>query len=444
MPQGQVQVNPKEFHSPTVVGFATLPAATHRAGPPTGQFVQHEIALPSVPLPIFHQPIQGLSGAFFEADGSLTALSDNGFGQKINSADYELCVYRLAVNPRLESGGTGSATVLKTIKLTDPKRLAGQMVVADLEFYPGRASDATSAKVPVPEAIRDERILTGADFDPESIRRASDGTLWVGEEFGPFLLHFSSDGELLEAPIQIPVPAELQQFARGNAHFISPDHPQLATLETDAERFARANIKRSKGLEGLALSVDGKKLYPLLEGPLVEDPNQRRLVICEYLIEERRFSGRYWFYELERSLKPSPSLIPENTKIGCCTAMPSGSLAILETDDGQGSASWCKRVYEIDLSEAATGATLSKKLLVDLLKLADPDGISSTFGLGAGAEKDTLRLDQFCIESLVFLDSQTLLVVNDNNFGTIHGSSRVPGEPDQNEFCFIRLPRRSE
>ena len=36
------------------------------------------------------------------------------------------------------------------------------------------------------------RLLTGADFDVESIARMKDGTFWVGEEFGPYLLHFDA------------------------------------------------------------------------------------------------------------------------------------------------------------------------------------------------------------------------------------------------------------
>ena len=41
----------------------------------------------------------------------------------------------------------------------------------------------------VPFALRNgltkERILTGADFDVESLVRARDGTFWLGDEFGP-------------------------------------------------------------------------------------------------------------------------------------------------------------------------------------------------------------------------------------------------------------------
>ena len=51
-------------------------------------------------------------------------------------------------------------------------------------------------------------MLTGADFDIESLRVAPDGTLWIGDEFGPFLLHFDArPAALLHAPFPLPDPA---------------------------------------------------------------------------------------------------------------------------------------------------------------------------------------------------------------------------------------------
>jgi hypothetical protein len=41
-------------------------------------------------------------------------------------------------------------------------------------------------------------ILNGINFDPESMQRTNDGTYWIGDEFGPYLLHFSADGVLLD------------------------------------------------------------------------------------------------------------------------------------------------------------------------------------------------------------------------------------------------------
>lgn len=34
------------------------------------------------------------------------------------------------------------------------------------------------------------RLLTGSDFDPESIQPIGD-SVWIGEEFGPYLVEFN-------------------------------------------------------------------------------------------------------------------------------------------------------------------------------------------------------------------------------------------------------------
>ena len=41
-----------------------------------------------------------------------------------------------------------------------------------------------------------ERLLTGGDFDIESVRQDRRGDLWFGEEFGPYLLHTDRHGRL--------------------------------------------------------------------------------------------------------------------------------------------------------------------------------------------------------------------------------------------------------
>ena len=44
-----------------------------------------------------------------------------------------------------------------------------------------------------------QRVLTGADFDVESLQRdPQDGTSWFGVEFGPFLLHTNVTGRVLD------------------------------------------------------------------------------------------------------------------------------------------------------------------------------------------------------------------------------------------------------
>jgi len=49
----------------------------------------------------------------------------------------------------------------------------------------------------------------------------------------------------------------------------------------------------------MALSKDGRTLYPMLEGPLVGDDPLKR-VVFEFSVKDRRFTGRKWTYTMSR------------------------------------------------------------------------------------------------------------------------------------------------
>ncbi|MBW4560192.1 MAG: phytase [Mojavia pulchra JT2-VF2] len=181
---------PNNLTSPpkvTLKGFASLPADTFAEGPPSGSAITGNTNGRTIPFP--QQPVQGFSGVQVADKNSFWFLSDNGFGSKDNSADYLLRIYRL--NPSFrgyEPKGDGSVKVLDFIQLSDPDKKVPFNIV----------NENTS-----------DRLLTGADFDVESFVIGSDGTIWVGDEFGPFLLHFDATGKLLDAPISTPNPVNL-------------------------------------------------------------------------------------------------------------------------------------------------------------------------------------------------------------------------------------------
>ena len=144
-------------------------------------------------------------------------MPDNGFGNKANSRSFLLRVYRVRPKWRTGSGGEGTVEVLDAITLSDP-----------------------DAKVPFPivNESTDERLLTGGDFDVESLRIARDGTLWFGDEFGPFLLHTDADGRvgrtgaaaarlLARQPVPLRPPAQPRELERirGDGALKRPPNP---------------------------------------------------------------------------------------------------------------------------------------------------------------------------------------------------------------------------
>jgi glycerophosphoryl diester phosphodiesterase len=163
----------------TLEGFAQLPADTFAAGPPSGQAISANGR--TGPFP--GQPVQGFSAVQSAGQNAFWFLSDNGFGAKDNSADFLLRLYRLEPNFQGAPNGDGSVKVLDFIQFSDP-----------------------NGKVPfkITNEGTNDRLLTGADFDVESFVLAADGTIWIGDEFGPYLLHFDAAGKLLDAPIATP------------------------------------------------------------------------------------------------------------------------------------------------------------------------------------------------------------------------------------------------
>lgn len=376
----------------TLVGRAVLPADTFSVGPTSGQFITP--ANGRVPPFSRRQPVQGFSAVLRAEDGVYLAMPDNGFGAKANSADFLLSVYRLTPDFVTRERGTGTIGVTLHFNLRDPDRKINFPIVADGDTYPRSA-------IPVDAAIRAGRLLTGADFDIESFRQVSDGSFWFGDEFGPFLIHTDATGRVLEAPIPLP-------------GVRSPDNPLPGPP---------ANLPSSKGFEGMALSPDGRFLYPLLEGPLTTDPDQRRLIINEFDTHRRAYTGRQWSYRLEASSATGQS-------IGDMTAINKRAFLVIERDNFQGAAAQFKKIFLVDMSQVDRDGFLVKHEVADLMHLADPDDIAQT---GTGV----FTFPFVTIESVIPVTAQTLGVLNDNNYP--FSSGRRPGQPDDNEFILIRL-----
>lgn len=374
----------------TLVGFASLPADTFAAGPTSGQFIA--AANGRMPPFVDRQPVQGFSSAIAAADGAFLAISDNGFGAKQNSPDYLLRVYTLVPQFSTADGGSGTIELRSFITLRDPDRRVPFPIVADVSTYPG-------SDIPVDAAIRRGRLLTGADFDIESFRQAPDGSLWFGDEFGPFLLHADRDGRVLEAPYPLP----------------GVRSPQSPLLAGDVP-----NLGASKGLEGLALSADGRRLYPMLEGPLTTDADRRRLVIAEFDLETTRFTDRRWAYRLE---DPSHA-------IGDLTGAGQEIFLAVERDNAEGDAAKFKKIFAVSLDRVDAAGFLVKREVADLLALDNP----ARLGGGGGI----FRFPFQTIESVLVLGPDRLGVLADNNYP--FSSARTPGQPDPNEFILLALP----
>jgi hypothetical protein len=352
--------------TPTLIGWAALAPETFVPGSNASGAALGRTPIHGIPAPWRRQPVQGFSGLLHNKDGTFDALSDNGFGSRANSADFLLRIHRLAPDPV-----AGTVDVLGGVDLTDPDR-----------HVPWRLT-------------RKDRVLTGADFDPESIARDGAGGYWIGDEFGPYLLHVDGAGRLLAAPVPMP---------------------GVLAPETADRTGETANLASSKGFEGLAASPDGRYLYPLLEGA-VDGDDPRDLRFTEFDTRSGRYTGGRWTYRLDGEGMVASDVV----------AVDANRFLVIEHDGGLGANAGTKRVY---LADRRAAGVMSKTLVTDLMMVANPQR------LGGFRKTFTFPVQP---EGLAVLDDHTIGVVNDNNFPGSAG--RFPGVADSSEFLTIRLPK---
>jgi len=358
-----------------------MPPGAFRGGPPSGQF-DSEGRRAATPR-FDSQPVQGVSSIKpGPTPGAWWALSDNGFGRKWNSPDYRLSIYLFDVRPRTEAGSDSRSALQAVVELSDPAK-----------FFPWRLTDETSP----------ERVLSGADADPESLVAMPDDTFWIGDELGPWLLHFSADGELLGPPVELP------------DHARSMNHPLVLAGADDAK------IARSRGFEAMDLAGDDKTLVTILEGPVKGDP-PRRLRVQRYDTAAGKWLPFTLIYELD----------PDTMSVTDMSRIAGNRFVVIERDDLEGDAAKAKRVYSIDLDKALPGKPLVKKLVIDLLSIGNARGLAESLPAGT-----PFRLPYLTTESIQVLDRKHVVLVNDNNYPDSGG--RGPTVPDATEWIWLEL-----
>jgi glycerophosphoryl diester phosphodiesterase len=369
-----------------LIGMVVMPPDAFRGGPPAGRFDNEGRRSPQAKYE--SQPVQGVSSIKpGPTPGAWWALSDNGFGKKWNSPDYRLCLYLFELRPRTGAGADSRNALQGVIELSDPAK-----------FFPWRIADESDP----------ERLLTGADADPESLVEMPDGTFWIGDEFGPWLLHFSDDGELLAPPVELP---EI---------VFAPEHPLVLS------HLLRPRLASSRGFEAMDLAGDGKTLVTILEGTVAGDaPKSLRVQRYDTL------AGKWLPGTLIYTLDADTVSVTEMSRI------EGNRFVVVERDEFEGDAAKAKRVYSIDLDKALgdkslAGKPLAKKLVVDLLHIGNARGLSEALPPGA-----PFRFPYLTTESIQVLDRTHVVIVNDNNFSAKGG--RGPSVTDATEWIWLEL-----
>ena len=251
-----------------------------------------------------------------------------------------------------------------------------------------------------------------ARLDPESIRVSNGGTrVYVSDEYGPYIYEFDrATGERLRS---FTLPANLDVAK------LSP----VGAAEISGNTSGRT---ANKGMEGLAITPDGKTLVGIMQASLTQDAalggaagNLLRIVTVDVATGATHEYGY---------------LLTSGSGVSDIVALNDHEFLVDERDGkglGDGSKAKIKQVFKIDLAgavditgmdgtEAATHA-VNKSVFLDLVDLLSKDGIdksqipSKIEGLALGQDIDINGVTQ-----------HTLWVANDNDF--------VPGSAGPNQF----------
>lgn len=219
-------------------------------------------------------------------------------------------------------------------------------------------------------------------IDPEGIALAPDGTLYLSDEYGPFLYQFRRDGAML-------------RFLRPPAEYL----PRTAdgSLEFGEEGKLVSGRVVNRGFEGLTLSPDGTKAFMILQSGLVQDggkdsPTTR--ILCLDLASGKSLGEYRYPFDQVAKVKQDDLSVSE------LQALNDHEFLVLERDnrgaDGSDKAKKPRHkvIYRIDLSRPG-----EKKLVADLV------AAGAVFGDGFAAKWEGLALSP-----------AGLLVTSDNDF----------------------------
>jgi outer membrane protein assembly factor BamB len=272
-----------------------------------------------------------------------------------------------------------------------------------------------------------------ARLDPEAIRVARDGkSVFISDEYGPYVYQFDrSTGERLRT---FTLPGE---FAVSKPYAVGGD-TKTAASEIGGNTSGRV---ANKGMEGLAISPDGSKLFGIMQSPLLQDGGDTSAGKTNRIVEIDIASGAM------REFAVSNQIGTKSYNNSELVAINDHTLAFLPRDGkglGDGSSAAIKQIWAIDLSkatdandisgmsaDASTGLfsgkqLLDKYLMIDLVAMLKAAGFTEA---QIPAKLEGLAFGDDIVEGGITY--HTMFVANDNDF-----ASTVAGD---NKFFAIRF-----
>jgi len=240
-------------------------------------------------------------------------------------------------------------------------------------------------------------------LDPESIRVSNDGkSVFVSDEYGPYIYQFDrATGQRIRS-FQLPANLDVSN--------LSP----VGSTEISGNTSGRT---ANKGMEGLAITPDGKTLVGIMQAPLIQDAADPATGKLLRIVTVDIASGTTHEYGYK---------LTTGSGVSDIVAINDHEFLVDERDGkglGDGSVAKVKQLFRIDISgatditnltgAAAANAAVSKSAnpVVDLVKLLNANGIASDL---IPSKIEGIAFGQDVLLNGVM--EHTLFVANDNDF----------------------------
>jgi len=171
-------------------------------------------------------------------------------------------------------------------------------------------------------------------LDPETIRVAPDGTVWISDEYGPFILHFNKLGQQIGS---LPLPPGFQ--------IANP----AATGTAEAATNTSGRVT-NKGMEGLAISPDGKTLVGMMQDSLIQDggANGTNVRVVVYDLTNPSAAPKQYAYTIDSTAMGISELLAVNNH-----------KFLVDERNGTAGTGGIKKLYAFDLNQATAPTDLA-------------------------------------------------------------------------------------
>jgi hypothetical protein len=265
---------------------------------------------------------------------------------------------------------------------------------------------------------RNSGDASDARLDPESIRVSNDGrSIFISDEYGPYVYQFLRSSGLRIRTFQLP-----EKF------FVSTLSPMGAVEIANNTSGRIAN----KGMEGLAITPDGRTLVGIMQNALIQDASDGSTQSPPH--RHHRYPHRPHHHEY-------PYLLTTGSGVSDIVALNNHEFLVDERDgkglaDAPGEKAKIKQIFKIDLrgavdvsdmtgSQAQTHA-VKKTLFLDIVAALNAGGISS--------DQIPAKIEGTAFGPDVVVDGvkiHTFWVANDNDF--LQNYNNVPNS-NPNQF----------